>query len=206
MKQSERQERSRREILRAATEEFGTHNYEDVTIDSICSLHGISKGMMYHYYSGKDELFLLCAGEMFQALREYMEEAMSSFPDQGGLEAIRSLFGMRESYFGTRPLEKNIFENALFRTPKHLSAQIDALRLPLRELNRELFHRAVSHMELREPLSAENTSRYLEAIESLFWPLVRQYQKTDGIGDLHSLEEASTALLDMVLFGVLREK
>ena len=61
-------------------------------------------------------------------------------------------------------------------------------------------------MELREPLSAESASRYLETIESFFWPLVRQYQKTDGIGDLHSLEEASTALLNMVLFGVLREK
>ena len=206
MKQSERQERSRREILRAATEEFGTHNYEDVTIDSICSRHGISKGMMYHYYSGKDDLFLLCAGEMFQALREYMEEAIGSAPDQEGLEAIRGLFEARESYFSTRPLEKNIFENALFRTPKHLAGKIDALRLPLRELNRRQLHRAVSHMELREPLSAESASRYLETIESFFWPLVRQYQGTDGIGNLHSLEDASTALLNMVLFGVLREK
>ena len=56
MKQAQRQERSRREILQAAMEEFGTHNYNDVTIDNICSRHGISKGMMYHYYSGKDDL------------------------------------------------------------------------------------------------------------------------------------------------------
>ena len=48
MKQAQRQERSRREILQAAMEEFGTYNYSDVTIDNICSRHGISKGMMYH--------------------------------------------------------------------------------------------------------------------------------------------------------------
>ena len=34
MKQAQRQERSRREILQAAMEEFGTYNYSDVTIDN----------------------------------------------------------------------------------------------------------------------------------------------------------------------------
>ena len=56
-------------IQQAAMEEFGTHNYSDVTIDNICSRHGISKGMMYHYYSNKDELFLLCVERTFQELR-----------------------------------------------------------------------------------------------------------------------------------------
>ena len=78
MKQAQRQERSRREILQAAMEEFGTYNYSDVTIDNICSRHGISKGMMYHYYSGKDDLFLLCAREMFQALKEHMLSMVTS--------------------------------------------------------------------------------------------------------------------------------
>ena len=57
MTQKERQERSRQEIFRAAMEEFGTRGYEEVTMERICSGHGISKGMMYHYYSNKDELF-----------------------------------------------------------------------------------------------------------------------------------------------------
>ena len=58
MKQKERQERSRQEILLAAMAEFGTHNYEDVTMEGICTAHGISKGMMYHYYANKDAVFL----------------------------------------------------------------------------------------------------------------------------------------------------
>ena len=37
MTQKERQERSRREILRAAREEFGSHDYGQVTMESICS-------------------------------------------------------------------------------------------------------------------------------------------------------------------------
>ena len=41
MKQQERQERSRREILEAAMEEFGAHNYEDATMEGICSRHAL---------------------------------------------------------------------------------------------------------------------------------------------------------------------
>ena len=39
MKQAQRQERSRREILQAAMEEFGTHIYSDVTIDNLSLIH-----------------------------------------------------------------------------------------------------------------------------------------------------------------------
>lgn len=206
MKQAQRQERSRREILQAAMEEFGTYNYSDVTIDNICSRHGISKGMMYHYYSGKDDLFLLCAREMFQALKEHMDTLPFPSPGQTDPEAIRELFRAREAYFETRPLEKHIFENVLFNTPGHLAGQLNDLRLPLRELNRQRFRQAVSQMELRAPLDEEAVSRYLECIESLFWPLVNQYQGGESIGDLPSLEAVSTQVLDMVLFGIVRQE
>ena len=69
MTQKERQERSRKEIYQAALEEFGTYGYGKVNMERICGNHGISKGMMYHYYSNKDELFLLCVERTFQELR-----------------------------------------------------------------------------------------------------------------------------------------
>ena len=53
MKQEERKEKSKEEIYQAALEEFGTYGYDNVSIEQICNRHGISKGMMYHYYKGK---------------------------------------------------------------------------------------------------------------------------------------------------------
>ena len=57
MKQRERQERSKNGIIEAAFEEFAEKGYDAATMDGIC-LHGISKGMLYHYFSNKDELFM----------------------------------------------------------------------------------------------------------------------------------------------------
>ena len=73
MTQKERQERSREEIYQAALEEFGTSGYDNVNMERICGNHGISKGMMYHYYSSKDALFLLCVERTFAELKDYVE-------------------------------------------------------------------------------------------------------------------------------------
>lgn len=185
--------------------EFGEHDYAVVSVESICSRHKISKGMMYHYYSGKDELFLLCVKEVFRNLSEHIKHNHFIQTDQEGTEFVRYLFQIRESFFLTHPQQRNIFENALLRTPKHLAEKIAVLRQPLRELNLELFHQAVSQMRLRSPLCPENASQYLEGIEYVFWTLVKQYQGPDQTVSLLSLEEASKQVLDMLLFGIIKQ-
>ena len=76
MTQKERQDRSKEEICRAAMEEFGTLGYDKVTMERICGNHGISKGMMYHYYSNKDELFLHGVERTFSDLKAHVERDM----------------------------------------------------------------------------------------------------------------------------------
>ena len=87
MKQQERQERSRREIFQAAMEEFGAHGYDKVSMENLCTRHGISKGMMYHYYSNKDELFLLCVQDVFQNLKAQIEQEIALLENNVGFFA-----------------------------------------------------------------------------------------------------------------------
>ena len=88
MTQKERQERSRKEIYQAALEEFGTYGYDKVNMERICGNHGISKGMMYHYYSNKDELFLLCVERTFQELRAHVERDMAHLSGEDTAAAV----------------------------------------------------------------------------------------------------------------------
>ena len=82
MTQQERQARSRAKIFEAAMDEFGTQPFEDVTMDAICSRHAISKGMMYHYYTSKEALFLLCVEHTFRALAHYLESRRAALEQQ----------------------------------------------------------------------------------------------------------------------------
>ena len=205
MKQQERQERSKKEILRAGMEEFGTSDYGTVTIESVCRKHGISKGMMYHYYSGKDELFLACVGEVFSGLRDYAQARMGEMDDEGDvLEKIKKFFMVREYYFETNPLQANIFANAVIHPPRHLEEQIQELRKPIISLNRVFIAQALSSIRLREGLDPDKAGRYLESMGCVFRSLLKLYAAEGKIRDIPSLLENTIELLDMCLFGVAR--
>ena len=205
MKQQERQKKSKEKILQAAITEFSASGYDKVTMENICTRHGISKGMMYHYYSGKDDLFLLCVQNMYQMMQQYLEENMAELEKKDELHALKEFWMLRESFFGEHPPFKNIFENALLRTPPHLFEKIEEIRGPIEALNRQFLHRTIGKIELRENLKKENVSIYLEAMESVFWKLVEQYRREQRISDVHSLMEAAGELWDMVLLGVVRQ-
>lgn len=206
MTQKERQARSQSEILRAATEEFGTQNYEAVSMESICSRHGISKGMMYHYYANKDELFLRCVRDTFEMLEAYLKQEAAPLEAESGTQAIKGYFMLRERFFARHPLQKTIFESAMLRTPAHLEEAIQTLRRPIRELNWQLLDQMVARMALRDGLRPETVTWYLACMDGVFGTLLKQYGAGKHVTDLHSALESSEELLNLILFGAMRQK
>lgn len=205
MTQKERQERRKEEIYHAALIEFGTLGYEKVSMERICGQHGISKGIMYHYYSNKDELFLLCVGRTFADLRAYVERDAGKLAGQGILETIKNFFMIREYYFQLNPRQKMIFEDAMLHPPKHLVEQIQELRGPIREVNREFIRQLLKKAPLRSEVDFQKAVRYLESVEYYFQSIMRNYRDDRATEDMHTMFETAEEILEMVLFGILHQ-
>ncbi|MDO4379790.1 MAG: TetR/AcrR family transcriptional regulator [Clostridia bacterium] len=60
MKQEEKTKQSIEQIINAAIPEFVTKGYEDAVLNDICRNNGISKGRLFHHFSGKDDLYIAC--------------------------------------------------------------------------------------------------------------------------------------------------
>lgn len=205
MTQKERQERSREEIYQAALIEFGTLGYEKVSMERICGQHEISKGMMYHYYSSKDELFLLCVERTFADLKAHVERDAGELAGQGIVETIKNFFMIREYYFQLHPRQKVIFEDAMLHPPKHLAEQIQELRGPIREVNREFIRQLVKKMPLRPEVDPQKAARYMESVEYYFQSILQNYRDDRATEDMHTMFESAEEILDMVLFGILHQ-
>ena len=98
MTQSERREKSRAAILEAALAEFGERGYAAASVDGVCARGGISKGLMYHYYKGKDELFCECVRAMFAALAEHLGGYLGHTEHAGAEELLSGYFLSRERF------------------------------------------------------------------------------------------------------------
>ena len=203
MRQQERIARSRTEILQAARTEFGTQDYSCVSVEQICARYHISKGMFYHYYAGKDPLFLACVEQVFQTLAQLSLQLLNDLADQPPLARVQGYFSARERYFAQHPLEKKLFESALLHTPAHLNQQIQQLRTPLIEANRRFFLQVTEGLDLRPGLKREQVLLYLESVEQSFWDMMRYCCQASDAQAVSS-DQWRGFLLDFILFGVLQ--
>lgn len=120
MKRKEKNLQSRRKILDAALREFASQGYGLSSISTICSEGDISKGILYHYFKDKDEIYLACVEECFGALTEYLQEHIASEGDQ----SVQVYFDARLAFFKEHPLYQRLFCDALISPPTHLKEAI----------------------------------------------------------------------------------
>ena len=58
MKREEKNQQTKHRIMESALKEFAEQGYGASSVNNICSCEGVSKGIIYHYFQTKDELYL----------------------------------------------------------------------------------------------------------------------------------------------------
>jgi AcrR family transcriptional regulator len=71
----EHREKRRSDLLQSALVCFSEHGYEDTTMDDIVRSAGVSKGMLYTYFSSKEEVFLALISDRTDVFFDQMESA-----------------------------------------------------------------------------------------------------------------------------------
>lgn len=95
----------RRQMLEAATEEFGTHGYAAASLPAIAARVGVTKTLLHQYFGTKEELYVACLVPIGDRLLDTVRAAMG----EGGaaphtpLRVLQSIFtaleGQREAWF-----------------------------------------------------------------------------------------------------------
>ena len=93
MKREEKNQQTRRRIMDSALAEFAANGYGGSSVNTICAAQGISKGIVYHYFESKDELYLACVEECFQCLTAHLSAALPE-EDAALLESPNNILGI----------------------------------------------------------------------------------------------------------------
>ena len=199
MNQKERSRLSREKIIAASLQEFGTNGFRGTTINAICG-HGIAKGLLYHNFSGKEELFLLCAERCFSNLTAYLRA-------EKGEESLSRALRLREQFFRENPLYARVFFEAILQPPPGLRQDIKEIRKEFDQFNRALYARIISGLELREGVTAETAMAYCELIQDMFNCYFNSpaYAGWDMRDIMEAHESRLETMLDFMLYGIAKE-
>ena len=87
---SERAGERRLELVSAALEVFGDRDYDEVSVDEVAQVAGVSHGLVFQYFGSKKGLYIACLEPLIEAFRARIE------PDPGLPPVERLREGLRK--------------------------------------------------------------------------------------------------------------
>jgi AcrR family transcriptional regulator len=142
-------ERTEAEILRAAVQEFADHGYHGARIVRIAAAAKCNARMIYHYFGGKEPLYVAALDSVYASIRN--REAALNLSDGRPAAAIRRLVEFTFDYFHQNPdfLRITRNENVLGGRFIRRSRMIRSMSRPLTASIGRLLDRGVAAGEFR---------------------------------------------------------
>ncbi len=195
MKREEKNQQTKRRIMDAALVEFSKEGYGASSINTVCSAEGVSKGIIYHYFQTKDELFLACVEECFDLLSNYLKERIQI--EQGNAEQqLEKYFTIRSAFFTQYPVYQRIYCEAVVNPPIILKAEIQERKMVFDALNIQILESILQQLSLRSQFSMKEVIETFRQFQDF---INTNYQEDDF--EVH--EKKCQRALNILLYGVI---
>ncbi|WP_334110044.1 TetR/AcrR family transcriptional regulator [Anoxybacillus sp.] len=147
------QEDKKKLIIRTAIEEFVQNGYEHASTDVITSRAGISKGLLFHYFKSKKNLYLYVVHYAKALLTEKTMEAVNELRCSDFFERIKQILLIKQRVFMKYPNETQLVIDAVANPPKVVKKEMEQLLAEHYETYAEDFQ--LQHIFLKDLLQKE---------------------------------------------------
>lgn len=196
MKQEEKNRKSRERILEYAFMEFAEQGYQGASVNTICAAGSISKGLLYHYYTDKDTLYLACVEKCFQELTAALSGALDAetvTPDV--------YFQTRLDFFTQHPNHQRLFCDTVVNPPRHLHRELAQRRVSFDGLNEKMLTAILEKETLAEGLSISDAIAQLRILEDCVSAILKNADPEQRQTDSHNALCRQT--LKTMLYGLI---
>ncbi|MDD6275460.1 MAG: TetR/AcrR family transcriptional regulator [Clostridia bacterium] len=201
MKKDLKTELTKEKILKAASEEFAMCGYAGASVNSICQKNNISKGLVYHNYKNKEELYLCC-------LENAVEEFISFMSRINFGSNFKLYMEERYSFFQTHPNDSRLIFSTEPSNKSDLSEKIMAVKSKFDKFNRGIYLTAIENIKLRDGISKEDAFEYYSLLQNMFNSFLAVRKNDNDSFDSYFLnhEKNLERILDFVLYGIAKQE
>lgn len=137
----------RDEILRVATEEFGTRGYRSTNLGNVATRLGVTRQALYHYFSHKHDILVTLFMDYFDELETNLRAAAK---DAAPSDAFRDMMRAHIALMAARPWISSVFEREEGQIPKRVAATVRERRRALHQLFVDAYNDGVRAGSLRK--------------------------------------------------------
>lgn len=201
MKKELKTQLTRERIIEAALIEFSQKGYKAFGINELCKNHKISKGILYHNFSGKSEIYLACVRESFQKAVSIIRG------ESGGISSLVEYMERRHRFSKDFPHHSHVFFEAWLTAPAEIADEVAQEKAVFEDLNRQVSEKLLVESTLKDHISQEEALYYLTFIQQLFRSY---YLAASGSQETSSLasqyENNLQKVLHLMIYGILKDE
>jgi TetR/AcrR family transcriptional regulator len=117
-------EEKQQRILNAALNEFAQKGYDHASTNAMVKAAGISKGLLFHYFKNKKELYLFLHQHFIAVLlKEFFDEKQFMEPDV--FERLKNIMILKSQLMNKYPEIFNFFISAYRETSSEIKNEVD---------------------------------------------------------------------------------
>ncbi len=145
---------ARARLLQAAVDEFSAHGYSGARTDRIAQSAGTNIRMLYHYFGGKDALYVVVLETVLADLRH--DELQLDAATLPPMEGLLRIFDFVAGHFAAHPQLRKLLAFENLNEARHLarSDRIPEMATPVLNLIRKLLARGAATGEVRKGVDA----------------------------------------------------
>ncbi|MDD6038553.1 MAG: TetR/AcrR family transcriptional regulator [bacterium] len=110
-------------ILNAAAAQFAKYGYKKTTVDEIVAEAGISKGLFYHYYENKKQLYLAIYDRFTAALSESVKQEIDT-SNTDFFNRLKQISHIRIAFINQYPDLWNFLYSAYYESHPDIASEI----------------------------------------------------------------------------------
>lgn len=191
----EKQER----ILNAALKEFAQKGYENASTNEIVKSAGISKGLLFHYFNNKKELYLFLYNHFVEVLAEEFFNELD-FSEGDIFERLKNLMRLKSKLMIKYPEVFNFMMKASMEAAREVSTELTSTTM---ELMHTSYNRLFENIDLSRFREGTDIGR---TINIIMWTLEgfsnQEMEKAKllnkGINDFDEAFKEAEAYIEML--------
>ncbi|MCQ4794843.1 TetR/AcrR family transcriptional regulator [Anaerofustis stercorihominis] len=197
LKKEEKTKLTKEKIINAAVTEFGTNGYGKASINNICNENKIAKGLIYHNFKNKDEIYLTCVKMVFSKIKSFIKEKYTK-------TNLNDYFDIRIKFFKNNPMYSYIFFDVILNPPNHLIKEITNIKKDFDDMNKEIYKKCIFELKLRDSVNIDEALEYYDIIGNTF--NIYFQKKTSMNSNFKELinehELKLSKIIDLMLYGI----
>ena len=195
-------EEKRKRIIDASLEEFAENGYEQASTNTIVKKAGISKGLLFHYFGSKKNLYLYLIDYIVKYMLDKFYSTQYDSMPADIFERImqRGLIKLRMAY--DNPLMYRVLFDAFVNTPGEFKDEMQQRLGSLYSQNIQKFFSGIDTSKFRKDVNPQKAveliAMLIDGLSTKYINMYRDHTAEELLGQMDRILEEFREYLDML--------